>query len=147
MRGMHFQHGELGSRSLRKSSTDVTMILFLYSNPLLLPTGDLKKFFSINTGEANNTELWKMTHWIKTQNHLKKKKKRKLRVSDMETHWFMSEQLRLIPTYFLNRKSITEVAEEQFSFKLMLHWSSANSNTGIWLKALRTFHRCLFLTT
>lgn len=54
---MHFQHGELGSRSLRKSSTDVTMILFLYPNPLLFPTGDLKKIFSINTGEANNTEL------------------------------------------------------------------------------------------
>lgn len=53
---MHFQHGELGSRSLRKSSTDVTMILFLYPNPLLFPTQDLISF-SINTGEANNTEL------------------------------------------------------------------------------------------
>lgn len=56
MRGMHFQYGELGSRSLWKSSTDVTMILFLYPKPLWFSTGDLI-FFSINPGEANNTEL------------------------------------------------------------------------------------------
>lgn len=47
IRGMDFQHGELSSRGLSKSSTDVTMILFLYPNPLLFPTGDLN--FSINT--------------------------------------------------------------------------------------------------
>lgn len=56
MRRMHFQYGELGSRGLRKSRTNVTMILFLYPNPLLFLTGDLKIFY-INTSEANNTEL------------------------------------------------------------------------------------------
>lgn len=39
----------------------------------------------------------------------------------METHWFMSEQLRRIRTYFLNSKNVIDIAEEQFSFKLMLH--------------------------
>lgn len=46
MRGMHIQYGELGSRGLRKSHTNVTMILFLYPNPLLFLTGDLKNFIS-----------------------------------------------------------------------------------------------------
>lgn len=60
LRGTDLQYGELHSRGLRKSSTDVTMILFLYPNPLLFPTGDLN--FSINTGEANNRGLSKRIH-------------------------------------------------------------------------------------
>lgn len=74
MRSMHFQHGELGSRSLRKSSTDVTMILFLYPNPLLFPTQDLIFFLSTLVKPIiQNYEKGYIESKHK-KNHLKKKK-------------------------------------------------------------------------
>lgn len=48
---MHFHYEELGSRGLKKPSRIITMILFLYPNPLLFETRDPK--FFVNTSSAN----------------------------------------------------------------------------------------------
>lgn len=46
---------ELGCKGFRKPSSDVTMILFQYSNLLLFAIGDFD--FSITAGETNNIEI------------------------------------------------------------------------------------------